>query len=52
MSDLPYVTNPDAIGNPDETPVVHAPEGAYGDWLVAAVLNNKRLLDEEAAGHE
>lgn len=36
MSDLPYVVNPEAIGDPDATPVVQASPG------LAALLEDTR----------
>ena len=27
MSDQPYIVNPDAVGNPDMTPIVRLPAG-------------------------
>lgn len=49
MSDQPYVTNPEAIGNPDQTPILqHSVAGCPAhsdDWLYRAVRNNRRLCD-------
>lgn len=47
MEDRPYVTNPEAIGNPDLTPILQhsvAECPAHSDdWLYGAVRNNRRL---------
>ena len=47
MSELPHVTNPEAIGEPGQTPILqHSVEGCPAhcdDWLYKAVRNNRRL---------
>jgi hypothetical protein len=47
MSDQPYVVNPEAIGDPDQTPILqHSVVGCPAhseDWLYKAVRNNRRL---------
>lgn len=47
MSEQPYVTNPEAIGDPDQTPILqHSVSGCpahCGDWLYAAIRSNRRL---------
>ena len=44
MTDYPHVVNPSAIGNPDETPVLHVPVGEAGDFLRWAAQNNALLI--------
>jgi len=45
MSDRPYVTNPEAIGDPAQTPIAqHSVAGCPAhcdDWLYRAVRNNR-----------
>ena len=41
-----YIVNPEAVGNPDETPILQTDPGCPAhsdDWLYRAVRTNRRL---------
>jgi hypothetical protein len=49
-ADQPYIANPEAIGDPDQMPVLVIPQGPDGDSLRAAIaINTRNWLRSECA---